>query len=269
MYYYKLTISYNGGYFHGWQKNHKFYTIQEAIEEALEKIHGEKIYIVGASRTDAGVHALNQCCHFQSQKNWKEYQLCCAINFYLNRRHVVIMKVEKVNENFHARFNVIQKRYSYTICTSQSISPLLSPYMLHWPFTINYDKLEIAINLLTNCFDFCNFYRHEKDHVVNTRIGLNKITYTIENEILKLYFYNKNFLYHQIRYMVMHILNFITKEKQYNLQYFLIPISHYLNQPLEKLINKNLFQNSENESIKEYKKFLAPSHGLCLEYIEY
>ena len=104
MYRYKLIIQYDGTRFHGFQiqKNHN--TIQKEIEKSLSDYLSRITTIVGAGRTDSGVHALGQVAHFDLETNIKSSDLCKAIN-YNTSQDCKIMSLEKVDNNFESRFD--------------------------------------------------------------------------------------------------------------------------------------------------------------------
>ena len=106
----KLTIEYDGTNFSGWQLQKDRRTVQEEIENALEKILKEKVKITGSGRTDAGVHALGQVANFKTEKSIKPEELLFAINTMLPQ-DIVVIAVEEVNEDFNARNSAKKKHY--------------------------------------------------------------------------------------------------------------------------------------------------------------
>ena len=115
---YKLTIEYMGRGFAGWQRQKDFLSIQQAIEEAIEKFYGRPVTIHVAGRTDAGVHARGQVVHVDLDKFSKpmdEFAILRAINALLRPHTISIIGVEKVADDFHARFSAINKLYRYRI----------------------------------------------------------------------------------------------------------------------------------------------------------
>src|SRR3984957_18602540 len=106
----KLTISYDGAAFHGWQYQPGLPTIQGALEEAVRKITQEKIMIQGASRTDTGVHALGQAAHFKTQSALSATEFQRALNALLPPS-IRIVDAEEVGPTFHARWQAQGKTY--------------------------------------------------------------------------------------------------------------------------------------------------------------
>ena len=112
---FKLTIQYDGTDFHGWQVQAKGRTVQGDIEKALAKIYPEeKINLIGAGRTDAGVHALALTANINLSSKLTSNQLNQALNGNLDR-DIQISSITEVEENFHARFSATAREYEYRL----------------------------------------------------------------------------------------------------------------------------------------------------------
>ena len=112
---YFITFSYDGTAFNGYQKQPRVRTVQGELEKALKQINDNKEVSVSATgRTDAGVHALNQKAHFDLEKEFDIDKLKQGLNSLLPE-DIYVKKVEKVPDNFHARFDAIGKEYVYII----------------------------------------------------------------------------------------------------------------------------------------------------------
>lgn len=116
----ELVIEYDGSRYNGWQKqkNSKAVTIQEKIEDVLEKMEGEKIEVIGAARTEAGVHAYGQIANFKTNTSMKLYE----IKYYLNRylpQDIAILQVLEVPERFHSSYLAKSFEYEYKITTGE------------------------------------------------------------------------------------------------------------------------------------------------------
>ena len=110
----KLTIEYEGTNYIGWQKQNKGNSIQGEIEKAIKLVTGENINLIGSGRTDSGVHAKGQVANFITKSKIPEDKFKFALNSKLPR-DIAIVDSEKVNENFHARYDALGKRYKYLI----------------------------------------------------------------------------------------------------------------------------------------------------------
>ena len=109
---YFLEISYNGSTFHGWQIQPNAITVQETIENALGNLLKEEIKIVGAGRTDTGVHAKHMCAHFDYKNKFDLDDLKNNLNSFLNQE-ICIKDLYKVKDDAHARFSAISREYKY------------------------------------------------------------------------------------------------------------------------------------------------------------
>ena len=112
---FKLTIEYDGTNYCGWQKQETLPSVQQSIQYALKNFCQNKVTIFGAGRTDSGVHARGQVAHFDIKKNYDTATILNALNYYLNNEPISILKVDKVDNNFDARFSAIKRYYEYII----------------------------------------------------------------------------------------------------------------------------------------------------------
>src|SRR5690606_14606840 len=99
---YKLIIEYDGTPFSGWQRQKERMSVQQALEEAIERFSGETVTTQAAGRTDAGVHALGQVAHFDLSKSWDPFRIREALNYHLRPHPVVIVECDAVGEEFEA-----------------------------------------------------------------------------------------------------------------------------------------------------------------------
>lgn len=111
---YKVLCAYDGSAYHGWQKQENGLSVQEEIEKAMKKIHKQETRVTASGRTDAGVHALGQVFHFDADGRISEYGYEQALNTLLPK-DIRILKVEKADPDFHARFSARSKCYEYVL----------------------------------------------------------------------------------------------------------------------------------------------------------
>lgn len=206
-YNYKLTISYIGTNYHGWQKQKNAITIQEIIENLLIDLFKEKITLIGAGRTDAGVHALGQVANFKTII-YKEPKLLYK---YLNAklpRDISILKVEEVDINFNARFSAKGKTYIYKIYTKPN--PFL--YGLAWYIDkpLDIKKMVDGLNLLKNYKDFTSLAK--KENYLRKEIDLREVYLHYDGEIITITITASHFLRNLVRRIVGHIVKIGTKE---------------------------------------------------------
>ena len=153
---YKMIISYDGTDYHGWQRQPDKKTIQGVLEAMLFKFKTKKVTVMGAGRTDAGVHALGQTAHFQADLDLNEKELLRALNGQLPP-DIRVLSLEKTDKNFHARKTALSKIYRYRIFNAPHISPFIIRYVLHWPSPLALKKMQAAAQLFIREDDFSAF----------------------------------------------------------------------------------------------------------------
>lgn len=152
----KLTVEYEGTAYAGWQQQPDRPTVQGQLELALYQIIQEKTVIVGAGRTDAGVHALGQVASFRTLKTLPPQKWAPALNRYLPR-DIVILRSEQVPDDFHARYSAKAKIYEYRIST-RPFRPALNRHRVwHVHFRLDLSRIQRAIPCLLGSHDFSSF----------------------------------------------------------------------------------------------------------------
>ena len=112
---YALKIEYDGGPFSGWQRQSDVPSVQGAVEAALAKLEPREHTISAAGRTDAGVHGLGQVAHCDMDKDWAPFRLSEALNFHLKPAPVSVVACAQVDEEWHARFSAVERRYLFRL----------------------------------------------------------------------------------------------------------------------------------------------------------
>ncbi|MFJ9384696.1 tRNA pseudouridine(38-40) synthase TruA [Peribacillus sp. NPDC101481] len=154
---YKLTIQYDGGRYKGWQRlGNSDDTIQGKIENVLTEMAGEKIEIIGCSRTDAGVHALAQIANFKLGENLTEAEIMNYLNRYLPR-DISIVDVTLVPDRFHARYNAKDKTYLYKIWNEPYTNPFMRKYSMHVEEKLDITRMKKACQFFIGEHDFTAF----------------------------------------------------------------------------------------------------------------
>lgn len=154
---YLITISYDGSDFYGFQRQNDLVTIQGEIEKALHTILQEDVQIVASGRTDAGVHALGQVAHFDTQKEIKDLdKFVYSLNSLLPKS-IDILKIEPKDDDFHARYSVKKKTYIYKIYLSKTNEPLKRKYFHICSYPLDISKMEMAIKTIIGEHDFKAF----------------------------------------------------------------------------------------------------------------
>ncbi len=153
---YFMTFSYDGTAYSGYQKQPDKMTIQDELEKVLYKLNGDKaVSVCSSGRTDAGVHALNQKAHFDMDKEYDVELLKNSINKMLPG-DIYIKKIEIVDDNFHARFNVSAKEYIYKINTGE-YNPIQKNYVYQFNKRLDVSEMERALKYLEGEHNFKSF----------------------------------------------------------------------------------------------------------------
>ena len=152
----KITLSFDGTDYSGWQRQKNAVTIQGEIENALSRICNKQITLHGAGRTDAGVHALAMVANFETDSNIPPKAFQKALNSILPFA-IRILAMEEMDEEFHSRFSSVSKTYFYNIETAPVQSPIDRLYAVHIPQKLSLDTVERCLEILTGTHDFASF----------------------------------------------------------------------------------------------------------------
>ncbi|MBQ2952643.1 MAG: tRNA pseudouridine(38-40) synthase TruA [Clostridia bacterium] len=151
-----LTIEYDGTNYAGWQRQINGLAVQQVLEEALQKATRERIVVTGASRTDAGVHALGQAVHFDTESRIPPEKYPFVLNTMLPR-DVRVHTGREVPPEFHARFMTSGKRYTYRILNSRHGSALRRNSHVHVPVPLDVALMQQALPQLLGKHDFAAY----------------------------------------------------------------------------------------------------------------
>ncbi len=183
---YFITLAYNGTNYHGWQIQPNANSVQETLEQALSTILGRPIFIVGAGRTDTGVHAKKMIAHFDVEDELTDtFGLVSRLNKFLPP-DISINKIERVSDDLHARFSAISRTYKYYITTQKN--PFTTNMAWQTFGTLDFDKMNEAARCLFNYIDFTSFSKLHTDTKTNnckimqaewTKIDENEFVFTI------------------------------------------------------------------------------------------
>lgn len=162
---YFLQISYKGTNYHGWQIQPNAISVQEVMEKALSTILREKIAVVGAGRTDTGVHASFFVLHFNSEKtDIDSTQLVYKFNRFLPS-DIAAKKIFRVNNEAHARFSAVSRTYKYYISTEKN--PFRAETSYQYTVPLDVQKMNEAAQKLSSYNDFTSFSRLHTDVKTN------------------------------------------------------------------------------------------------------
>ncbi|MFV9568477.1 tRNA pseudouridine(38-40) synthase TruA [Thermoanaerobacter mathranii] len=151
-----IVVEYDGTNYHGWQYQKNAITVQEVLQKAIKKVTGEEVNLIGASRTDTGVHALYQVANFKTNTKIPAEKLPYALNSVLPD-DIVITQAKDVEDSFHARYSAKRKRYKYLILNRKFRMPTMRNYCWHISYPLNVEKMKKAATYLIGTHDFSAF----------------------------------------------------------------------------------------------------------------
>lgn len=209
---YRLTIEYDGTGLNGWQKQPDRPSVQERIETALRKFCGEQVEVVGAGRTDAGVHASAQVAHIDLPNDVDPFKVMQGINYYLfvpegketaddadNR--IAITRAETVPDDFHARFSAVRRHYLYRIINRRARLGLERGRAWHVVEELNIAAMQEAAKHLLGKHDFTSF-RDSECQAKSPEKTLDHLQITHNGDQIWITTNARSFLHHQVRIMV-------------------------------------------------------------------
>lgn len=181
-----IELSYNGSNYHGWQIQPNANTVQAELTKALSTILSDTINVVGASRTDAGVHARQMFAHFDTEIMIDIPNLISKVNGFLPN-DIAILNIFKVNKDTHARFDAISRTYQYFIINKKS--PFNANVYSHYK-TLDVDAMNLACKQLLGKQDFTSFSKlHTQTHtndcdvmIANWKQKDSKLIFTIKSD---------------------------------------------------------------------------------------
>ncbi len=196
----KLTISYDGTGYKGWQVQANGTTVQEVLEKAIEKVSGRHYRVHGASRTDAGVHANAQVAHFKTRSAIPVGKIPVALNAVLPG-DVAVVRAEEVPEDFHSRFDARSKIYRYYVMNSDNRDPFREKYSWRLPYNLNVSLMKREAARLLGRHDFRSFQAKDKRERSSVRkvcrIGIKK-----KKDIITIEIEADGFVYNMARNIV-------------------------------------------------------------------
>jgi tRNA pseudouridine38-40 synthase len=235
----KLDISYDGTFYHGFQIQENLRTIQGQLSTLISQVLDKPVLVQGASRTDAGVHALQQVIHFDDEKDLDTDAWLRYLNHQLDA-DILVKKVEKTHPLFHSRYDVKEKEYFYQIKLGER-DPLLKNYAWHVEY-LDFIRLDDQLKKLIGTHDFTSFSKGNSDNSCRT---IYDAGYKLDDDILKIYLSGNGFLRYMVRLIIAQVISYATKKTEKDI--------------LEIIALKS----------REFTKDLAPASGLYLSRITY
>jgi tRNA pseudouridine38-40 synthase len=200
---YFIELSYNGSAYHGWQSQPKAISVQEVIENALTLLLKEAVSIMGAGRTDTGVHARQMFAHFDTDVDFDEVDLVFKLNSFLPK-DIAIYDIFKVKSEAHARFDALSRTYLYRITLKKNVFNFDSAYYVKQDLDV--EKMKEASKILFQYKDFQCFSKVNTD-VKTYYCDVMKAEWFFENEELHFVIKADRFLRNMVRSIVGTMVN--------------------------------------------------------------
>jgi tRNA pseudouridine38-40 synthase len=205
---YKLTLQYDGTKYAGWQIQENALSVQEAIKRSIQQILQEEVNLIGAGRTDAGVHALGQVANFILNKELDLFRFKYSINSVLPD-DISVTNIEVVDENFHSRFSAKKRSYIYLI--SNQKSPFFDRYSFNFYSELNLQKLNEISSILVGSKDFASFSKNNPE-VQNKNCEVFEARWRKGKNLFIFYIEANRFLYGMVRAIVGTLLKAYSSE---------------------------------------------------------
>ena len=198
---YKILLEYDGTGFVGWQRQENGYSVQQAIEEALEKFTGQSVKVFGAGRTDSGVHALGQVAHFTLDREETADTVRKALNFHLKPAAIAVLEAAPVDDDFDARLSATGRHYVYRITNRRSPLTLERGFSWWVPVPLDADAMDDAAKGLIGKHDFTSF-RATNCQATSPVKTLDSLDVSREGDVIAFDVRARSFLHHQVRNFV-------------------------------------------------------------------
>ncbi|MBQ8003335.1 MAG: tRNA pseudouridine(38-40) synthase TruA [Clostridia bacterium] len=196
----KLTLKYDGTEYHGWQRQPNGITIQEVLEDTLQKVMKEKIVVTGCSRTDAGVHAAMHVSNFRCNTSIPVNKIPLVLNQFLPP-DIRAVECVQVDEDFNARYNTVEKTYRYRILNCEHNDPFMSRFVWHYPITLDVDKMKTAAAYMVGEKDFTAFMASGSSAKTTVR-NLKRVEVEKNGDVITVTATANGFLYNMVRIIV-------------------------------------------------------------------
>jgi tRNA pseudouridine38-40 synthase len=239
---YKLIVQYDGTGYSGWQIQLNAKSVQGVMQDSICLIANEKISLIGAGRTDSGVHALGQTCNFRIDQELDLYRFKHSLNSILPR-DISVKNIVEVNEGFHSRYDAVKRSYIYLF--SKSKSPFYDKYSWWYHGPIDCNSLNKLSGYLIGEKNFTAFARKASD-TENKICFIHDVRWKEWKDLIIFYVEADRYLHGMVRTMIGTLLN--TYKLKLNIDY------------LRDIINKQ-----ERESAGE----AVPAKGLFLYKVKY
>ena len=198
---FKLTLEYDGGPFQGWQRLGDAPSVQGALEDAVEKLTGVRSEVVGAGRTDSGVHARGQVAHVDIEKPFEAWKLAEALNAHLRPAPIAVLSAEEAAPDFHARFDATKRAYFYRIINRRAPLAIERGHAWRVGPTLDAPAMHAAAQRLIGQHDFTTF-RDAHCQAKSPVKTLDRCDVARDGDEVHIWCEARSFLHRQVRSMV-------------------------------------------------------------------
>ncbi len=242
-----LVLQYDGAGFAGWQRQPETRTVQGVLEEAVERLCGSHISVMGAGRTDAGVHALGQAASLRVPERWAAPEMMRALNAVLPR-DVRVAECRPMRPEFHARFSAVSRSYRYLVGTdADADNPFRSRLELAWKRPLDRSLLEETSSLIVGSHSFRGFaVKGTAPEGDDHRCDVKCAAWKDRDGGLLFSIRANRFLHHMVRFIVGTMLDIASGRREVG-------------------VMRRLLESHDNSEVSPP----APPHGLYLESVEY
>lgn len=198
---YALTLEYDGSRFYGWQCQDGLVTVQQTLEKAITAFALSPVSVYGAGRTDTGVHATGQVAHVDLIYQYEPYRVMAGVNHFLRDSGVVILKVEAVDDTFHARFSAQSRTYIYKILNRRPQAVIDDRRAWHVILPLDLERMKAGAQYLLGTHDFTSF-RSAHCQASSAIRTLNVFNLWQEGAYIFARIQSRSFLHNQVRIMM-------------------------------------------------------------------
>ena len=195
-----VKIKYNGHNYVGWQVQNNGLSVQECVQNAVERIYGKRYDITGCSRTDSGVHANGYCFCFEPEGDIDPYRVPLALNFALPE-DIAAFECISVSDEFHPRYNAIAKEYIYKLYDGRNRNPFLKGLAYHYPGKLNVELMDEAASHIIGTHDFRCFMANGSK-IIDTVRTIYRCNVTRKEDHVEVKICGDGFLYKMVRIIV-------------------------------------------------------------------
>ena len=241
---YKMIISFDGTRYCGWEHQPDRETVQGKLEAVLERMSGSFCEVIGAGRTDAGVHAKGMCAHFSLDTDREPEEIKAYLNRYLPE-DIAVLELKRASARFHARYNATGKTYCYTIYNGAEKPVFDRKYVWTIEEELNLERMKEAAGVLCGRHDFASFCKAAAKNKSTVR-NVDTIEVRRKGGYITLRFHGDGFLRNMVRILTGSIVA--------------VGKGELTTQELSDIMNA---------CDRKLAPATAPAQGLCLEKVDY